>query len=228
MPIYRVENKLIYFAHIPKSGGTSIEKFLKHYATAVAFLNGRYLPRTRYPWIQTSPQHADAEAIGALFDTTFFDVSFALIRHPATRFLSAFNHHRNRHNIPFYTRPINFLNRIINFTANDHYRFDNHFRPMCDMIPENAHVFHIEEGLDDVIDFLTSALNTRLDKHLLTTSNRGNYTPYRPGLFGTIKETLQAPATSLTDELCETTRRIYSDDFSNFPYPTRPINEPAQ
>ena len=32
--------------------------------------------------------------------------------------------------------------------------FDNHIRPMCEMVPETAVVFRLEDGWDPVIDWL--------------------------------------------------------------------------
>lgn len=84
MPLYRHKGSLIYFAHVPKCGGTSIEDYLSRRFGPAAFLDRRFL-RRRAPWTRTSPQHVTAADFSRLVPPSFVDVNFAVVRHPAEK-----------------------------------------------------------------------------------------------------------------------------------------------
>ena len=74
MPIARVNNKTIYFSHIPKCGGSSIEDFLRIIAKSdLCFLDRSYDNGT-HQWSISSPQHITGKEISKLFPINFFDL----------------------------------------------------------------------------------------------------------------------------------------------------------
>jgi hypothetical protein len=91
MPIVRFKNKIVYFSHIPKCGGTSVENFLKIITgTNLAFLNRNFYMDKNRQWSVASPQHIPGKDVSKLFPITFFDEFFAVTRNPLNRFYSAF------------------------------------------------------------------------------------------------------------------------------------------
>lgn len=82
MPIFRQPNRpSILFVHIPKTAGSSIEKWLRQAGYRMTKYN---------TWDGSVAQHALPE----LYETWGeFDYKFAVVRHPVERFLSALRHH---------------------------------------------------------------------------------------------------------------------------------------
>ncbi|MCZ4259741.1 sulfotransferase family 2 domain-containing protein [Limimaricola sp. G21655-S1] len=84
MPIFQVRGLRILFVHIPKTGGSSVSRWLGE-AGAEAF---RIPTRTALP---CPPQHFHAELLGALFPGSgWFDYAFAITRHPEARMISEY------------------------------------------------------------------------------------------------------------------------------------------
>ncbi|MEM6391156.1 MAG: hypothetical protein AAF825_15040, partial [Pseudomonadota bacterium] len=82
MPLARIGDKILFFAHIPKTGGTTVEAYLaKKGAIALRSKN-------RFGWAATSPQHMHAEVHIPFVPDAFFDVSFAVLRDPINRLRS--------------------------------------------------------------------------------------------------------------------------------------------
>ena len=91
MPILKKGNKIIYFSHIPKCGGTAIEQYCKDTGIEIAFLDRLYnLQFSKNVWNNTSPQHIDKKSLYRLFPKQFFSDYFTVVRHPIDRFKSAF------------------------------------------------------------------------------------------------------------------------------------------
>ena len=90
MPIIKVNSVLLYFSHIPKCGGSSVENFLAQFSDSIVFLDSKFLAR-KNTWSSSSPQHIDGLSLNRLFkDKNFFDFYFAIVRDPISRYKSAF------------------------------------------------------------------------------------------------------------------------------------------
>ncbi|MBF9036660.1 sulfotransferase family 2 domain-containing protein [Rhodobacterales bacterium HKCCE2091] len=153
MPIIRAGAQLIYYAHVPKCGGSSVETYLENRFGPVAFVDTRHhqVPRERR-WSRTSPQHIDRAVLDRLFPRGFFDAAFAVVRHPVARLVSAYHFQVEVEqsapaNMPFS----DWLDMLPEAMEDDPYIYDNHTRPMTEIVPEGAQVFHIEHGIDAMI-----------------------------------------------------------------------------
>lgn len=87
LPIYKVNDGLVLFVHIPKTGGTSIEALLgvRH--------DNAFLRKQTGPGLHCVPQHLHADALLGLFPRSFFSYAFTVIRNPYDRLLSEFFYH---------------------------------------------------------------------------------------------------------------------------------------
>ena len=46
MPLFRIDNCVGYFAHIPKCGGSSVEHYLRAVCESVVFIDNDFFSRT--------------------------------------------------------------------------------------------------------------------------------------------------------------------------------------
>ena len=92
MPLVRIGTDIHYFAHVPKCGGSSVEAYLKARFGSLAFLNARFLSAPEsHRWTKSSPQHITLDALTGLVPADWITSSFAVVRHPVKRLISAFH-----------------------------------------------------------------------------------------------------------------------------------------
>ena len=108
MPLAFVNGALLYFAHVPRAAGTSIEQYLIQRFGPLAFLDPAFLavPEAER-WSRTSPQHLTAAALSRLVPESWIRHRFAVVRHPEDRILSVFRFQRDiEGNIPPGPAPV--------------------------------------------------------------------------------------------------------------------------
>ena len=156
MPFFRTAGQIVYFAHVPKCAGTSVEDYLIARFGPLAMLDRRFLaapPETR--WSRTSPQHVDWQSLQTILPATMIDAVFTVVRHPVARAESAFHFQIGvERSIPPETRFSDWLREQIAMMRADPFVLDGHMRPQTDFVPEGAAVFHMEHGLDALIPWL--------------------------------------------------------------------------
>ncbi|MEL6620913.1 MAG: sulfotransferase family 2 domain-containing protein [Pseudomonadota bacterium] len=160
MPIARIGTKLVFFAHVPKCAGSSIENYLRDRFGRLALLDRKYLliaPQER--WSKTSPQHVDWASLMRMFPGDFFDDIFTVVRHPVDRAVSAYRFQSEvEGTVPAGTTFAQWLRAEAGTRQSDPHHSDNHSRPQSEFLPptDAAHctVFHLEHGLDAVIPYL--------------------------------------------------------------------------
>ncbi len=167
MPSLTLSDRLIWFAHCPKAGGTSVEQFMvARWGDAVGHLHWGW-----DRWWQgggwrvadppNSPQHMVwGDAVAHLPKVP--DAVFAVVRDPVARMASEHRYQRRARRgtwagkalamLPFSL----WLRLMLALAARHPYAFDNHFRPQADFVPEGARVFRLEEGLVPVTRWLSA------------------------------------------------------------------------
>ncbi|MEM9843194.1 MAG: sulfotransferase family 2 domain-containing protein [Pseudomonadota bacterium] len=174
MPSLTLSDRLIWFAHCPKAGGTSLEQLMvATWGPAVGHLHwgwDRWWRKGgwRVADPPNSPQHLVwADATARLPRSP--DVVFALVRDPVARMASE---HRWQRRHRRGTRlgkllahlPFSLWLRLMLQVAQRHpHAFDNHLRPQADFVPETARVFRLEDGLAPAVRWLSEATGTALD-----------------------------------------------------------------
>ncbi len=172
MPLYHINGKLILFMHIPKTGGTSVDTWLRGLGRPILGSIGKEID-----WLPCVPQHLHAEALAKLVPHGTPDFAFAIVRHPEKRMISEFFHrHKDKR-----TRRIGpYLRRraFDEMTAEQMSRYfevwqdrafakfrkhpfwdDNHVRPQSAFTDwPGLHVFRFEDGLQSVYDKVTGEL----------------------------------------------------------------------
>jgi len=209
MPIIKVNGVLLYFSHIPKCGGSSIENFLAQFSDSIVFLDRKFLTH-KNTWNTSSPQHIDGLSLNRLFkDKNFFDFYFAIVRDPISRFKSAFMFQKHIENkIP---KDIS-INEHISLIKNEKISLfgycDNHFLPMVHFFMPNTEyrIFKIEEGLENFKKwFEVNIYKKRINFEIL----RENPSP---------KEIKQIEDYNLNEESINNLKTIYKKDYEEFKY----------
>ena len=162
MPIFKAGGKLVLYAHVPKCGGSAVAWYLAQRFGPIAFhdnFHTRHDPRTL--WSKTSPQHIDRGSLARLFPDGFFDAAFTIVRHPVARLVSAYHFQLEvEKSVPLTTGFSEWLEDLAELRSENPFAFDNHVRPMTEIVPDGATVFHMEHGLDALVpwfDALTGA-----------------------------------------------------------------------
>lgn len=222
MPIFRVNEKNIYFAHVPKCGGTTLEHNLIRLGVSVSFLDVDYYNPGRERWSVTSPQHISRRHLDQYFRDGFFDLSFTVLRDPVERFVSAFNFKRG--SIGWFVGFDRFLMSLERAVARGggfpQGLHDNHFLPADDLVPEGTEVFYLRDGLLAVF----RALETRvglLPIDAIESRNTGRYTDFdaKSRIHKLVKEVAVKPSPrveDLTRDQVARIRALYAADYARF------------
>jgi hypothetical protein len=199
MPLFRHKNKVIFFVHIPKTGGSSVEHCLRQ-SGAIRALH--YHKRLDY--LECTMQHMHAELHEILVPEQFHDGSFAVVRHPIDRLLSEY---KWRLKLGQINRKFDdWVNHTFNRYADNPYIMDNHIRPQSEFIGKGTKTYRFEDGLDIVVLELAELLHIKPQK--IEHRRKGD------------DVTIQWSKTT-----AERAKRFYAEDFRNFEYDESYINQ---
>lgn len=203
MPLFRANNELHYFAHVPKCAGTTIE----------AHLVNRFGPLGLFgteKGFGVSLQHLTWAQVISVFPESWIDRSFAVVRHPLTRFVSAYNMRLSQANPPF-PREVTITDFLdwAEVRLPDHPGLlDNHLRPQVDFMGHETRVFRLEEGLDAVVADLDRTFGPQPDLPPI-----GHHDFHDPETEKLLDVTDRLPA-----GVAERVARIYAVDYARFGY----------
>ena len=171
MPLARINRRLLYFAHVPKTGGSSIEAYMRQQGE-VALLHN-----IRPGGMRTTPQHLEREAYEALFHDDFYDAGFAVLRDPMERLVSEYmfrserprrwqrtlwmGQYGDRLRVRLGARyPVMGFDAWARAAMARMHRMptinDNHIRPQVDFVHPDHALFLLERGLEPVFDWIDS------------------------------------------------------------------------
>lgn len=208
MPIIRTGQSLTFYAHVPKCGGSSMAHYLTERFGPIAFHSPYFLsikPENR--WSKCSPQHIDAKSAGRLFPEGFFDHVFTFVRHPVGRTISTYHFQVEvERSVSEAVSFIDWLDEIEDRLEETPFIFDNHIRPMSDIVPEGAKVFYVEHGMDAVIPWLDDIVGEASGPRALPRVNERK--PVRKDSAKIVPD----------DAILDRIARIYAADFERFGY----------
>ena len=211
MPLFRVNGQLHFFAHVPKCAGTSVEHYLRERFGALAFYDNFHTqipPNTR--WTNTSPQHVDIASFYRLIPENWITASFAVVRHPVKRVISAYHFQAEVEGKLEADHSIDdWLAAWIATADINGFMYDNHLRRQTELVPDDARVFYLEHGLGSVVGYLDGlAENSDGPRSILADNTR------KAG---------HKPAVTLSDASMALIAEYYAADFARFGYS---LNDP--
>ncbi len=150
MPYFKLDNNNIWFSHVPKCGGTSIEKTLVNHGVSLSFYDPSFFSVSKKSrWNNSSPQHIQINDALRCLNFSQFHYKFVVVRDPVKRFISAFNHKKNIGHIKPWETVSSFLSKLEkNDSSEFHFRFDNHFIEANKLTHDECMVFYLEDGFD--------------------------------------------------------------------------------
>lgn len=183
MPLSRIGDSVLYFVHIPKTGGSSVEAYLAAKGP-LALRHNR-----RADWSKTTPQHMPAHVFSTYVPDVFYDHSFVILRDPVARLLSTFRMRADHDHV--WKNPVNWLfwvwgrvrgrtvysiglwkfklsvdvdtwvALVLRLRRRWPYLYDGHLLAQTDYLLPGQTVFLFEEGLQPVFRWIDQVTNTR-------------------------------------------------------------------
>lgn len=151
MPLYRSQSNVIFFVHIPKTGGTSVEAALRNAGAAEAM---RF--KGKRPFSKSTLQHIHAEIYEEAVGEAFADYSFTVVRNPYARFASEFK--MKVADVGGQDTVEQWAHETFTRCAEFAYTRDNHIRPQVDFLSDRLEIFKFEDGLDRPVRAATGRL----------------------------------------------------------------------
>lgn len=217
MPLVRASGKLIYFAHVPKCGGTAVERYLQARFGPLGFWDPLYAMRSdTAAWTRSPPQHMPEIVRRDLVPDTLLDAKFTIVRHPYRRLRSVFMFQKMIEGaIPRSIGFVRWLDIVTREIETNAYRLHGHLQPMSHFVPKAAQVFRLEDGLDAIVPWLDAVTESSDGPRTITPANvltdRLHHEGHEPPAHA-------EPGS----EALEKVARIYAGDFERFGYSADP------
>ena len=155
MPFFLYQGQIHVFHHVPKAAGMTVEAWLADRFGSIALVqNGYYAVPPRLRWSRSSPQHIAVQDLERIIPNDMIASSFAIVRHPVDRLVSAFHHATGKGRIPLGLSLSDWFRYYLSLRSWYPFAFDNHLRPQVDFIGETTKVFRLEDGMDAVLGWL--------------------------------------------------------------------------
>jgi hypothetical protein len=209
MPIFRINDKLHYFAHVPKCGGTSVDAYLTARFGSLGLSEGPRPAKIAAAdrWSRSSAAHIPVTALFRFWPRDWLLSSFAVVRHPVRRLISVYFYARDvTRTVPQGMDFDGWCQEVLPGIADDPYRFDGHLLPQVAFIPKDSAIFRLEDGLDPVIPYLDGLVGTSDGPRQIGAENVGGWRA---------SETAPTPL----PETLALIASVYAQDFAAFGYP---------
>ena len=156
MPLFKTPKGLFFFAHVPRTGGSSVEDYLLQRFGQPAFHDRSFLSKpASIRWSRTTPQHLSADEFETLFPSDFVDHKISVVRHPVSRIVSIFKWLRSTQK--GVERDFDkWLEKALSEVQADPWCHDGHLKCQVEFVPSGCQVFRLEEGLERVARYVDS------------------------------------------------------------------------
>lgn len=181
MPLINTPKLQIFFAHIPKAGGSSVEDYLIRRFGSATMIDKYKRSKTRGTGLINSCTHLSSRDLEE-FIPKDLGYCFTVVRDPVARMISEYKFqtgHSRTTKVSFST----WLKVMLHCVNLESRIYDNHIRPQSDLVPEGAEVFQLEDGFDKLVnrlDIITESTAPEVDfGHLLKRTPKKEIVPSR-------------------------------------------------
>lgn len=210
MPLLATKDRYIFFAHIPKTAGSSVKRYLL--TKGELYLSSSTVPAG----LSITPQHFHAELYTGMLPPSLLAHSFAVLRDPLARMVSEYKYRSVAPPAPWpwinritgtarmhvkygHRRRVMSFDRWVAATLRAYRKsptiYDNHIRPQVEFLSGVQKLFVLEDGLEQVfrwIDMITE-------------------TPPEPGFFHENKSS--GYSVSISENTHAAICSFYADDY---------------
>lgn len=155
MPLWSLKDKSIFFAHVPKTAGSSLEEYLIRRMGQCTIVWSAAIDRGG-SGLLTAPVHFAKNDL-KMFLPAKIDFSFTLVRDPIARLMSEYRYQAGlsrASRLGFST----WLRIVLEAAKRDPRTYRNHIRPQVDLVPDGAEIFRLEDGFEPIIARLDEVL----------------------------------------------------------------------
>ncbi|MFD1881665.1 sulfotransferase family 2 domain-containing protein [Paracoccus pacificus] len=155
MPIATINDRRVLFIHIPKTGGTSVTRWMQSHART------RLHSDQRPVGLSVSPQHLTFADIETMWGSDDFDYSFTVVRNPFSRMESEFRMRNQLRGKGFFGGQLSFpswLERSLRDAQANPNHMDNHLRPQWHFLSDKLRIFRFEDGIDQILTQISADL----------------------------------------------------------------------
>jgi len=203
MPAYRINGKNVLFIHVPKTGGTSVERFLAGVSPVSLHNGGVKLlrPVRDARFTRSLPlQHFHGALLEAMFAPGFFDYAFMIVRDPLDRMTSEYRHSLKLGRIDTRLAFDSWLRLSLAIARAAPNLRNNHYRPQADFICFGAEVFKFEQGVGQIMAQVAERLGVA------------------PPASVPHERRSQGPEIAVSAASRERIRKAYAGDYAKFGY----------
>lgn len=199
MPLCRINDVILYFAHIPKTGGSSIEDYMSEKGAIALRHNNVGHPA----WSKTTPQHMPKSVFQKYVSQDFYDVNFAVLRDPKEKLISTYKMRISRDHVLW--NPLNWLGLawgrlrgrdvyaipfwrltlsldfdtwawcVTRWMKRKPFIYDGHILPQSDYVVDGQKLFLFEDGLTAVFRWIDDITGTPLVEGSFHQKKGGNF-----------------------------------------------------
>jgi hypothetical protein len=206
MPVFYKDKKYLLYIHVPKTGGTSMEKLFQRNGWRAAYLDlnikGKSFNHVRI----CSPQHMHAAMLQQQLVLPKLDGIFMTTRHPYDRFRSEYCYN-NKSGCDTSAEAVERWARKT-FTAytKDNFLLDNHIRPQHQFYLPGTKIFQLEKGFKNIVQQLSRKYKIELSYQEIHEMSRQK------------ESGLSSSDVELNDRVKAMLNTIYQQDFDQFGY----------
>jgi hypothetical protein len=169
MPVFSINGKSVLFIHVPKTGGTTVERVLSQFGSMSLHSNGHcFRDQFRGGWLSKPVplQHLHGALLRRLILPDQFDLVFMLVRDPVQRMISEYRHARDLWRPEALLSFSVWLRICLRLVRSDPAFRNNHFRAQADYHVEGAKVLHFEDGMLPCLNEISAALGLPMIEEL--------------------------------------------------------------
>jgi hypothetical protein len=159
MPVFTKDGRNVLFVHIPKTGGSAVERHFVDAGWVMTYHDGR-MARDKPNYLRTcTPQHMHGALLRETFRIQRFDAVFAVVRDPVARFRSEYVM-RHKQELSTNAAAVEaWAEKSFSRFGTNPFVHDNHIRPQVEFLVPRVRVYRLEDGLDAAL----VDLNARYD-----------------------------------------------------------------